>query len=312
MYWKYAGTQYKRKFLAIQAANGDIRNISFHAFDESLTDINFKNEPSQSFDEMLNERCFEIRDKFSYIKFFFSGGSDSTTVLNAFLRNKIHIDEIIVYRYSLNSKFEEDSNHEVNKYTLPWLKNNLPDKTKLSVQDWGSDYYYGLKTKDSWFDRRNTYCLREILIPNIRGKNFCNLFCGECPTIYFDGSWKTFMHDTDGYAELAKFRNIELFFHTPNFLIKQAHILKRICIKEGLIKSNKELVRKYLRDKPIVKEQFVKKDMKFSFEHLKDKLFIKNADQSYKDYFRYILSTKINGIPLVQISEGYKLFDKEL
>ena len=78
------------------------------------------------------------------------------------------------------------------------------------------------------------------------------------------------------------------------------------------MKSNKELVRKHLRDKPIAREQFVKKDMNFSFEHLKDKLFIKNADQSFKDYFRYILSTKINGIPLVQIPEGYRLYDKEL
>jgi len=312
MYWKYAGTQYKRKFHAIQAANGDFGNISFHAFDESLTDINFKIEPSQSFEELLDERCFEIRDKFSYIKFFFSGGSDSTTVLNTFLRNKIYIDEIIVFRFSSNNNFDEDSNHEVNKYTLPWLKTNLPDKTKLSIQDWGSDYFFKLKTKNSWFDTRNTYCCREILIPNIRGNNFCNLFSGDSPEVYFDGKWKTNQFDTNGYAELSKFRNIEMFFHTPNLIIKQAHLLKKVCIEEGLKESSKDLVRRYLRDKPIAQEQFVKKDMNFSFEHLKDKLFLKNANQNFKDYFRYVLSTKINGIPLVNIPEGYKLFDKEL
>ena len=51
----------------------------------------------------------------------------STTILNQFIKNNIFIDEIIVFRFSCHlNKFDENSNAEVNDYTIPWLKENQP------------------------------------------------------------------------------------------------------------------------------------------------------------------------------------------
>ena len=176
MYWKYAGTQYKSKFTAVQAAGRDFQNITFHTFDESINNFNYSIEPQESLEFLMAERAREIRENYNYIKFFFSGGSDSTTIINQFIKNKIFIDEIIVFRFSYLNNFDENSNAEVNNYTIPWLKNNKLDKTKISIHDWGNDYFSSIIKKSNWFETKNTLGLRETVLPNIRGKNFCNLF----------------------------------------------------------------------------------------------------------------------------------------
>lgn len=310
MYWKYAGTQYKSKFLAVQAAGRDFQNITFHTFDESIKNYDYTVEPEESLEFLMAERARELRDNHKFIKFFFSGGSDSTTILNQFIKNNIFIDEIIVFRFSYLNKFDENSNAEVNDYTIPWLKENAPDKTKISIHDWGNDYFSSLIRKNNWFETKNSLGLRETVLPNIRGKNFCNLFAGDSPHVilknnkYFIEMW-----DGDNYGEYARFRNVENFFLSPKLIAKQAHILKRILLKENIKSTDKEMIRKYLRDDAVVKIQFHKDSSQTAITYDKEILFLKSADTYLRDFFRYILSSKINGVPIVQLNLGYKLLD---
>ena len=313
MYWKYAGTQYKSKFTAVQAAGRDFQNITFHTFYESINNFNYSIEPQESLEFLMAERAREIRENYNYIKFFFSGGSDSTTIINQFIKNKIFIDEIIVFRFSYLNNFDENSNAEVNNYTIPWLKNNKLDKTKISIHDWGNDYFSSIIKKSNWFETKNTLGLRETVLPNIRGKNFCNLFAGETPHVvcknnkYFAQIW-----DGDNYGEYARFRNVEGFFFSPKLIAKQAHILKKILIKIKLMSSDKSLVREYLRDEAVVKNQFFKNSSQTAITYDKEILFLKAADTYLRDFFKYILSTKINGTPVIRLNLGYKLLDVEI
>ena len=110
-YWEYAGTQYKTKIKAIEASGGDVHSISFFAFADSFYSYSWDKEPTESWEELLLERALTLREKYKYLKLWFSGGGDSTTVLNTFLRNNIYIDEIIVYRFAINDnllKFEKN------------------------------------------------------------------------------------------------------------------------------------------------------------------------------------------------------------
>src|SRR5210317_1743936 len=93
-YWKYAGTRYKHKFKAIEASRGDIHNITYSLFDTSLENYDWTVEPAESLDELMRQRALQLRDTYTYLKLWFSGGSDSTTVLRVFLENNIPIDEI--------------------------------------------------------------------------------------------------------------------------------------------------------------------------------------------------------------------------
>lgn len=58
-------------------------------------------EPTESFKELCKQRAQQLRASYDYIILSFSGGSDSTTVLNAFLDNNIHIDEILMVTYDI-------------------------------------------------------------------------------------------------------------------------------------------------------------------------------------------------------------------
>ena len=312
MYWKYAGTQYKSKFAAIDAAGSKLDQITFHAFDESFKDFDYSVEPLESHEQLLKERCLEIRDNYSYIKLFFSGGSDSTTVLNTFIKNDIPIDEIIIYRYSLDDDIFNPSNDEVNKYTIPFSKTL---NTKVKVYDFKYDHFSSLLKNDNWFSKRNTLALRETDIPNIRGKNFCNLFCTPDPTIkYIDGSWHLVGWDTDVFTDLAKFRNVEHFFLSSKLLAKEGHMLKNYC-KNKKVNYSKQLLRDLLRHKPVAKEQIFKSDIEDhglivnpAVINGKERLLLKNASQETKDKYRYILSTPINNMPLVRLIRGYEFY----
>src|SRR6056300_1705765 len=97
-YWKYAGTRYKHKFKALEASRGDVQNITWHLFDSSFENYDWTKEPVESFYDLMVIRAKQLRDTYSYLKFWFSGGSDSTTALRVFLDNNIHIDEISVFQ----------------------------------------------------------------------------------------------------------------------------------------------------------------------------------------------------------------------
>mgnify|MGYP001465744704 CR=1 FL=1 len=112
-YWEYAGTRYRHKFRAIEASHGDIQNISFKMFEnKTFQNFDWSIEPAQSFKSLMKLRALQLRDSYPYLKFCFSGGADSTTVLKVFLENNIFINEIVVWKFGNNL-----SNYEIDQYT---------------------------------------------------------------------------------------------------------------------------------------------------------------------------------------------------
>jgi hypothetical protein len=73
-----------------------IENLEF-CVSKELNDIDWSTKPNYDLSLMYRLRAAQIRNRFDYVVFYFSGGSDSITALNAFVRNNIHIDEILIY-----------------------------------------------------------------------------------------------------------------------------------------------------------------------------------------------------------------------
>ena len=76
-----------------------------------------------------------------------------------------------------------------------------------------------------------------------------------------DGKWYAELWDTDNYGEFTPYKNVELFYTTPQLPelhAKQCHLMKRILEKEHLKRPKyyewKKLLRDNLRDKPIAEE----------------------------------------------------------
>lgn len=72
-------------------------DVIYHFFDEEFASLDWSREPTQSIKELCVERARQLRDKYDYIMLAFSGGIDSTAMLDAFLDNDIKIDEIVTY-----------------------------------------------------------------------------------------------------------------------------------------------------------------------------------------------------------------------
>lgn len=319
-YWEYAGTRYKNKFRAIDASRGNINDISFTYFDNnpSFSDFAWSIEPQTPLNELMKNRAQQLRDKYTYLKLWYSGGHDSTTVLNTFMNNNIHLDEIVVYRFSGNNNFDSDlGDYEINNYTLPYLKNiqNKLPKTKITVYEFGKDHF-DKHLGEKWFYTKNNFSVRHFYIPKINGKNYCHIFGGNDPNAdYENGEWFLDIWDTDA-IELTSFNNIELFYTTPDLPklhCKQCHILKNILKKNKLFKSTraekKKIIRELLRDvPPVILNKSLAKTSHGFFDSPKENETIKSTfTKEQKDKFRYMISNvTISNIPIYRVFKGYR------
>jgi len=76
--------------------------VYFHWFDDAFARLDVSVEPLQTHDELCRQRAQELRDTYGYLRFWFSGGTDSQTALDSFVNNNIHLDEIILSTYPDN------------------------------------------------------------------------------------------------------------------------------------------------------------------------------------------------------------------
>jgi hypothetical protein len=324
-YWKFGDNNYTNKFQAIQSAGKKINEITFHVFEDSFLSFDFSKEPNRTLKELIDERCFQLRDKYSYIKFWFSGGSDSTTVLNAFIRNNIHIDEICVYIQSFTDNFDTLANYELIHFTVPYLKNlskTLLEKTKISTYYFGFEDYKKI-LNDKWFESKNELCPRAVFTPHIRGNNFCNLYADLSPSLVKkDNKFFDEIYDTDNLTGY-RMRNTELFFKTsdlPELHSKQCHIIKNHLKKTNDNRDMKQIVREIVRDKAVASDhhllvkkdnQDINKDLNFITAKGKSMLKDKSA-KTIIDRYRFLLGHRVSGMSLIRIYQGYKACELDL
>jgi hypothetical protein len=92
---KLEAVQYSRR---INAA------VSWHYQEDEFVKHDWTQEPTQSIWELYSQRALHLREKYNYLMLLYSGGADSTNVLEAFDRNGIMVDEIyIAYNGDFNN-----------------------------------------------------------------------------------------------------------------------------------------------------------------------------------------------------------------
>jgi hypothetical protein len=205
-----------------------------------------------SINELYRMRAQQLRDNYDYLILSFSGGADSSNVLDSFLLNNIHLDEIVIHwplkhtegKFKVSndtSQFNILSEWELAaKPKLEYVRKHYP-KIKITVTDVEeltpetTDALITL-TRDK-FDYANIKRNREIFkissklinqgqqVATIYGMSkpliFVdkNIFCG-----YFDDAALSVISGTDDGYE----RTVEYFYWTPDLpelVIKQCQIL---------------------------------------------------------------------------------------
>jgi hypothetical protein len=198
-------------------------------------------EPQQSWPAVLAERAHEIRDSSEHINLLYSGGCDSQTMLNTFIKNQIHIDEITCIRLLGDHASRQDADFEVNSVAVSYL-NSLKKyltKTKITFFDLNFDDYVKFYSNERWIEGRmkvpNTHRFRltteamDQIFKNDSLNKSTILLGRDKPTIlYVNNNWYCYFLDVDLEirSSITDSNCVYFYADSPKVNAKQCHMLK--------------------------------------------------------------------------------------
>ena len=192
----------------------------------------------KSLDDLMLERALMLRDQADYLSLMFSGGSDSTKILETFVLNGILLDEVIVnYNTMVPKNMFDYQNIEPFKIAKETLKKlPLDPRTNVTFRTTESPEEYWWHTSDKgileegagWYIPDGTSILTRSYVA--RKKEICISGISE-PVVYYDKALNKYYHilyDTDGF--LNQLSDSLVPFYTahdfPELQVKQNQIIK--------------------------------------------------------------------------------------
>lgn len=251
-------------------------NIKFSFHEHVYKKINWEHEPEFSLNELYKIRAQQLRDSYDYLVLMYSGGVDSHQMLNAFMKNNIHIDEIrsifqpsIAKKYSLNYD-PYDPFGLLNEYNslIPWykkIKNELIN-TKIVIHDFTkeletitfdsflADYYFNHATHTAlMYSQMKIFLETRRLIQDLQplaNKKIAVIYGCDKPIFTIkNNKMYSFFVDTGrgGYIDCLNYKEFRLPPYTPKMFywspdcplipIKQLHLLKKAIQKNDKFKN---------------------------------------------------------------------------
>jgi hypothetical protein len=243
-YYQVGNDKTYNKFEAIKWANGDLSKVHFYFLDDVWDSIDMTVEPTETWDQLMRDRCFQLRDNYQTIGISYSGGYDSQTILDYCITNGIRVDEIVVSTLSYWNKDSITWKHP-EAHSAPvlaqWYKENVFPDLKISIV--ARDVDYVLKTyegneDDVLFNKSNEMGF----IKNGRALHVDNNQVGAVllsdPTtaivdghekpylIIKDGWWYTTFPDTVlQFSTNSPYESFYLARELPKLHVKQTHMM---------------------------------------------------------------------------------------
>jgi hypothetical protein len=236
LYYQVGNVKTYSKIEAAKLANGDFSKVHFNFMESSLLNANWSR-PALTWDELLKIRCIQLREKYNHICLWFSGGWDSTTVLDTFAKHKIHLDEIAIY----TRNYVDDPEPEAARiYAEEVIKHSLPN-TKLTlvpISHRHNEHVYETY-KEDWiftpgsnlmFPKTHRYFIQHELDETgshrVDSDKRVNLYAHDKPRVMLsDNKWYCFASDTSMTGYMGA--DVEMFFVTkdlPELHVCQTHM----------------------------------------------------------------------------------------
>jgi len=97
--------------------------ITWNFNDEIFSSYDWQIEPEETISELYVKRCEQLREKYDYLVLFYSGGADSDNILNYFIQNNIHLDEVVcLTNYEGSQDRLSRWNAEIYEVAMPKIK----------------------------------------------------------------------------------------------------------------------------------------------------------------------------------------------
>jgi hypothetical protein len=266
-YYKVENLEFDSKIQACIHATKINKNIKWHFNDEIFSKYPWHIEPTESLDQLYDRRTRELREKYDYIILSYSGGADSHNILESFLRQGLHIDELLINTMSEgDSKFmpiSKENKSSQNAYpsehvlqTIPRLKEiyNRSPNTKINVVDMTKFLFsfFDSHGDASWIEskreglnplnvtRYNYLYFIEVRKKFDKDKKIAIILGIEKPRTYIHSTTNEFyVRFNDRAVNIASVNDfvkdypnstVEYFYWSPDaidIICKQSHVIKR-------------------------------------------------------------------------------------
>ena len=227
-------------------------------------------DPPVDIQELYKQRAVQLREHYDHLVLFYSGGADSHTILQTFIKNKIKIDEVFVYgAFKAEEKvidrlgWSRDPGYytrEVTALVVPLLKELKKNHDfKITIWDWSDKTLEVLKNPEWFWDVGTRFApdaiprqyLHEASRHSDRfegkGKKMAFIFGVDKPRLFRDEQnvYFTFIdtmittavgNNSDIHGRY--WENDEYFYWSPNLpqlVIKQAHLIYRFLKSKNRI-----------------------------------------------------------------------------
>jgi hypothetical protein len=226
--------------------------------DEVFGTVDWTQEPSESLWEIYCQRAQQLREKYDYLVLFFSGGADSTNILDSFIKNGIHVDEILCYHMYQGSQNKLAAGEvEIFNVALPVARAVCEQHPNIKLREVDLTEsvvkYYGDKRKkfDLVYDINDMWTPNHLGLTKIKdqvpewqrildsGKTIGMINGIDKPRVYFENNrycLKFLDVLISNNIDVGIMRNTnqeeqhELFYWTPDLpkiIIKQAHAVRK-------------------------------------------------------------------------------------
>jgi hypothetical protein len=242
----------------------DFPYFIFH--DDIYSTYDWAREPTETLDQLYARRAWELREKYDYLILHFSGGSDSTNILETFIKNKIPLDELFIRGPWAVADKNIDNRSAGNLFAeawfsawplANWVKDNHYPNIKITVTDTTNYLMDYFKTNDTWYDNCQANSLApgviwkadyDLVEPRYRemseqGLKVAHVLGMEKPQVCYENN-EFHVKFLDSYCNImlgprcVDLQNpyfVEAFYWAPStaeIIIKQAHVIKNY-IKEN-------------------------------------------------------------------------------
>ena len=262
-YYVCDGREFSSKIAACIYGTQNKKEVQWVFNDSVFSRVDWTIEPSETLTELYNRRARELREKYDYIVLSYSAGADSHNVLMSFLRQNLHIDEILVNTFegankiivndeSVKDNWNYGAEYKLQVYPrLEEIRKQMP-KTKITVVDLSDHVFEKLRESEdpSWvldqkevlnpsgITRYNYLHFKEIRKQFDRSYKIGMVMGIEKPTVYIkDNKFHLVFFDRSSniapvHIHFKEYDNttIEYFYWHPTctkMIAKQVHTVKK-------------------------------------------------------------------------------------
>jgi hypothetical protein len=266
-YYKVDNIEFDSKIQACLFATKFSKPVTWIFNDDIFSNYDWSLEPSLSLDALYDMRSRSLREKYDYIIISYSGGADSHNIVESFLRQGLHIDELLINTMSegngnfMNISKDNKSSHNAAAsehvlQTLPRLQEiqNRSPRTKITIVDLTKFLFsfFDDHGDASWIEtkreglnplnvtRYNYLYFSEIRKKFDKDKKIAIILGVEKPRTYIHSQTNDFyIRFNDRASNIASVNDfvkdypnstVEYFYWSPesiDILCKQAHVIKR-------------------------------------------------------------------------------------